>query len=128
MKALILTLVFCLGIIIPSLGQKLEQESQQTPQELYEFHMDKRNSINTAGWITFGGGLGMVIGASALALNSSGEYGSLAIVGCGLTISSIYLFTRARMHKKKANIQLHNGVIGLNNEFKYSGISIAFKF
>jgi hypothetical protein len=133
MIAIFLSLIFCLGCVSQSLAQLAETESQKTPQELYNFHIGKKKSNTAAAFISIGGGLAMVAGGTATNLNNcllSGCQDGMVLVysGIGVGLSSIYFFNRAGKHKKIANIQLQNGAVGLNNEFKYSGISIAFTF
>jgi len=55
------------------------------------------------------------------------DYGYLNLVGA-VTLVSIPLFISAGKHKKKAKIQLQNGAVVFNNEFKYSGVSFTFAF
>lgn len=128
MKATILTLIFCLGLVIHSFGQVATEESSKTPQELYEFHIQKRRTNNLAGWLTFAGGLTMAIGAGVITYTDGGHHEALAISGGVIALSSIYFFSKASDHKRKAKIQLQNGAVGINKEFKYTGISVSYNF
>ena len=87
MKRIILTAVFCLGCIQMNTAQVAELTSEKTPQELYEFHINKKKKNNISGWVTLSGGLAMVVGGVATGLNNlyGGNDGqALAIVG-GIT-------------------------------------------
>ncbi|MCK0178925.1 hypothetical protein MWU50_06470 [Flavobacteriaceae bacterium S0862] len=133
MKAIFLSLIFCLGSVNLSLAQLAETESQKTPQELYEFHIQKKKANLTAAWVVLGGGVALIAGGIATNINkcllSDCQDGMpLVYSGIGVGLTSFVLFSNAGDHRKKANIQLQNGAVGLNKEFKYSGISIAFTF
>jgi len=133
MKALFFTFIFCLGCVSLSFSQIAETESKQTAKEGYDFHISKKKSNTAAAFITLGGGLAMIAGGAAINLNkcllSDCQDGmGLVYSGIGVGLSSIYFFNRASNHKKLAKIQLHNGTVGLNNEFKYSGVSVVLTF
>ncbi len=49
-------------------------------------------------------------------------------LGGAVTLVSIPLFISVGKQKKQAKIQLQNGAVGFNNEFKYSGVSFTFAF
>lgn len=117
-------------------GQELHTQINQTPQEIYDFHIQKRKNNKTAGWITLGSGVAMIIGGVAINI-SGGVLGDsdetskglwLSYLGGAVTLVSIPLFISAGKHKRKAKIQLQNGAVGFNNEFKYSGVSFTFSF
>ena len=139
MKARLIILIFCLGFFNNSLGQVLTEENDQSPQELYDFHISKKNANNAAAWITLSGGMAMIAGG---ALINAGESVShlfsddktnnnkglwLTYLGGATTLSSIPLFIAKGKHKEKAKIQLQKGAVGFNN-INYTGISIAFSF
>ncbi len=133
MKRGILTLLVSLGFLLNTSGQALSQETNQSTQELYDFHINKKNANNLAAWITLGGGVAMFIGG--LAINVTQVLGSLDETNNGLWLSylggataliSIPLFIAKGKHKRKAQIQLQNGAIGLSGSFSYSGLSITF--
>ena len=133
MKAIFLSLIFCLGSVNLSLAQLAETESQKTPQELYEFHIQKKKANLTAAWVALGGGVAMIAGGIATNINkcllSDCQDGMpLVYSGIGVGLTSLVLFADAGKHKKEANIQLQNGAVGLNKEFKYTGLSISFTF
>ena len=52
----------------------------------------------------------------------------LIYLGGGIGLSSIYFFNKASKHKKKASLQLINGAVGFNKEYKFSGVSITYTF
>ena len=128
MKALVFMFIFCLGCVSISSAQVLQTESQQTSQELYDFHLERKRANNLGGWITLGGGLSMVVGAGVITYTDGGNHEKLAITGGVIALSSLYLFDRASKHRAKAQIQLQKGAVGLRNEFKYSGISVSITF
>ncbi|WP_320814145.1 hypothetical protein [Flavobacterium sp.] len=133
----LLILIFYLGFVNSTLGQVLVDEKNQTPQELYDFHISKKKSNNTSAWITLGGGVAMIIGGIGINLsggiidndttnNNKGLW--LSYLGGATTLVSIPLFVSAGKHKKKAKIQLKNGAVGFENEINYLGVAIAFSF
>ena len=137
MKTRLIILIFCLGFFNNALGQVLTEELNQTPQELYDFHISKKKANNTAAWITLGGGIAMIVGGMGINLsggildvdttnNSKGLW--LSYLGGATTLGSIPLFIAGGKHKKKAKIQLQNGAVGFDNKFNYSGISVVFSF
>jgi len=132
-----LLLIFCLGFINLSTAQETPINSNQSPQELYNFHFSKKKENNLAGWITLGGGAAMIIGGLGWNLsggivdgdstnNNKGLW--LSYLGGATTLASIPLFIAAGKHKKKAKIQLQQGAIGLYDNINYSGLSISFTF
>jgi hypothetical protein len=133
----LLILIFYLGFVNSTLGQVLVDEKNQTPQELYDFHISKKKVNKTAAWITLGGGVAMIIGGIGINLsggiidndttnNNKGLW--LSYLGGATTLVSIPLFISGGKHKKNAKIQLKNGAVGFENEINYSGIAIAFSF
>ena len=136
-KTILIILIFYLGFSNNVLGQVLAEEQNQSTQELYDFHISKKKVNNTAAWITFGGGVAMIVGG--IGINTSGGIVDgdstnnnkglwLSYLGGATTLASIPLFISAGKHKKKAKIQLQNGAVGFNQNFKYSGISISYAF
>ena len=135
MKTKLIILLFCLGFLNNAIGQVLTEKQDQSPQELYDFHISKKKANKTAGWITFGGGVAMIVGG--LGINTGGGIVDsdstnnnkglwLSYVGAASTLASIPLFIASGKHNKKAKIQLQNGAVGLHKRFNYSGISIVF--
>lgn len=53
---IVLILTFNFVFISNFFGQVVPDEELQSPQELYDFHIDKMKSNKTAAWITLGGG------------------------------------------------------------------------
>ena len=133
-SVILLILLFNLGFVNSALGQVVEEEKEQSNQELYNFHISKKKTNNTAAWITFGGGLAMIIGG--IGINTSGGIIDndstnnskglwLSYLGGATTLVSIPLFISAGKHKKKAKVQLQNGAVSFNTT-NYTGISISF--
>ncbi|WP_194768430.1 hypothetical protein [Tamlana sp. I1] len=132
-RVIAIILIFLLGFNYTSEGQVLSQEKNRSPQEQYDFHIKKMKSNRTAAWITLGGGAGMlisgvVINISENIFDDSSKGLVLAGVGLATSLVSIPLFAAGRKHKNQAKIQLQNGAVGFNNEFRFSGISISFSF
>jgi len=132
----LLILIFYLGLVNSTLGQVLGDVKNQTPQELYDFHISKKKANNTAAWITLGGGVAMIVGGLGINMdqpvfgsNASSEDNNkglwLSYLGGATTLISIPLFISAGKHKKKAKIELQNGAVGFSN-INYTGLSIAF--
>ena len=148
MRTKIIVLIFCLGIISQTIGQVVENETIHASQELYDFHIKKKKANNLAGWLTLGGGTAMIITGLSInaaedvanAIGSAASFGLaevetnknegswLIYLGGGIGLSSIYFFNKASKHKKKANLQLINGAVGFNKEYKFSGLSITYTF
>lgn len=136
MKARLIILIFCLGFFNNSLGQVLTEGNDESPQELYDFHISKKKANNIAAWITLSGGIAMILGG--VVINSNETLSNifsddktnnnkglwLTYLGGATTLSSIPLFIAKEKHKEKAKIQLQNGAVGFNN-INYTGISIA---
>ena len=133
MKTKLIILFFCFGLFNSAIGQVLVNKENKTTQELYDFHISKKKTNKTAGWITLGGGVAMIVGGIGINLsggivdndstnNSKGLW--LSYVGGATTLLSIPLFISSSKHKKKANIQLQNGAVGFENKINYSGVSI----
>lgn len=139
MKKALLLFIFSFGVINYAAAQQILQRTNQTPQELYDFHISKKKGNNLAGWLALGGGLvttitGIVLVGNdvvdAVDFNEKTEPRNrewLVYVGGAMTVGSIPLFIAAGKHKKKAQIQLQHGAIGLN-KINYSGVSITFSF
>ncbi|GAA4806616.1 hypothetical protein [Litoribaculum gwangyangense] len=133
MKTRFVILIFCLGLFNNTLGQILTKDLNQTPQELYEFHIQKKKDNLTAAWIALFGGVAMIAGGTAINIDNclfSGCDDGMVLVysGLGIGLSSFVFFEKAGNHKKKAKIQLQNGAVGFNRDIKYSGISIRYTF
>ncbi len=133
-KTILIILIFYLGFSNNALGQVLTEEKNQSPQELYDFHISKKKVNKAAAWITLGGGIAMIVGG--LGINTSEGLLSddpnkglwLSYLGGATTLVSIPFFIAGGKHKKKAKIQLQNGAIGINEKFNYTGVSVEFSF
>ena len=136
-KIILITLIFYLGFSNNVSGQALTEQKNQSPQELYDFHISKKKANNTAAWITLGGGVAMIVGG--LGINMSGGIVDndttnnnkglwLSYLGAAVTVVSIPLFISAGKHKRKAKIQLQNGAMGFNQKINYSAVSLTFSF
>lgn len=137
MKKTIVALAMSFCLLNWGYSQQIPSNSNQSPQELYDFHIKKKNANKLGGWVAIGSGTIMIV--SGLAWNLSGGVLDndttnnndglwLSYLGGAVTLTSIPFFIAAGKHKKKAEIQLKNGAIGLNREYKYSGMSISFTF
>lgn len=136
-KTILIILIFNLGFSKNALGQVLTEGENQSPQELYDFHISKKKANKTAAWITLGGGVAMIVGG--LGINMSGGIVDndstnnnkglwLSYLGGAATLVSIPLFISAGKYNKKAKIQLQNGAIGFNKKINYSAVSLTFSF
>lgn len=134
MKRSILALFLIVFAFSNLSAQEMTKEEEKSPQELYDYHMNKRKTNNLAGFITLGGGFGMVIGGIAQNVNNClftddcNDGSALMYIGAITSLSSIYFFGQAGNHKSKAKVQLKNGAVGLNRNIKYSGVSVSFTF
>ncbi|GAA4898183.1 hypothetical protein GCM10023311_23770 [Flaviramulus aquimarinus] len=140
MKTRLIILIFCLWFFNISLGQVLTEEKDQSPQEIYDFHISKKKANNTAAWITLSGGIAMIV--AGIGINVSEDLNNifsddntnnnkglwLSYLGAATTLSSIPLFIAKGKHKEKAKIQLQNGAVGFDNKVNYTGFSIVFSF
>lgn len=135
MKRAILISIFVIGATFNMSAQITNNNTDQSPQELYNFHISKQKSNNLAAWLTLGGGAVMVLGG--LGWNTSQGLGSstdnneglwLSYLGGATMLTSIPLFIAKGKHKRKAKIQLQNGAVGLRNNIRYSGISVTVLF
>jgi hypothetical protein len=136
-KTRLLILIFCLGLLDPALGQAVTDVEKQSAQELYDFHISRKKENNTAGWITLGGGIAMIVGGMAFNLsggimdndttnNNDGLW--LSYLGGATTLVSIPLFIAAGSHKRKAQIQVKNGAVGYDTRHNYSGVAMVLSF
>ena len=119
MKTRLIILIFCLGFFNNSLGQVLTEEKDQSPQELYDFHISKKKANNTAAWITLSGGVAMIVGGIGINVaedldnifsddNTNNNKGLwLSYLGGATTLSSIPLFIAKSKHKEN-NTFFHN--------------------
>jgi len=140
-KTKLIILIFCLGFLNNALGQVLTDGEDQSPQDLYDFHISKKKANNTAGWIFLSGGVAMVVGGFLINANTipenlfdetkdinSNDGLWLSYVGGAATLASIPLFMASGKHNKKAKVELQNGAVGFQKRVNYSGISIVFSF
>ncbi|WP_104734573.1 hypothetical protein [Hanstruepera ponticola] len=136
LKKTLIILIFYLGFSNSALGQVLTEDKNQSPQELYDFHISKKKTNSTAAWITLGGGVAMIVGGLGINMsggivdgdstnNSKGLW--LSYLGGATTLVSIPLFISAGKHKKKAKIQLQNGAVSFN-AVNYTGVSVLLSF
>ena len=133
MKRSILALFLIVIAFSDLSAQEMTKEEEKSPQELYDYHMNKRKTNNLAGFITLGGGVALVAIGSVQTINNCllsdcNDGSALMVVGAITTLSSIYFFGQAGKHKSQAKVQLKNGAVGLNRKVKYSGVSVSFTF
>ncbi len=138
MKLQLLILLFVLGSINISRAQVIPDEENSSPQELYDFHIQKKKANNLAGWLTLTGGVAMIVGGLGINLsggivdndstnNNKGLW--LSYLGGATTVASIPLFIASGKHKSKAKIQLENGAVGYtSNPYNYSAVSLVISF
>lgn len=133
MKVRLIILIFCFGFLNNALGQVSMEEKNQSPQELYDFHIKKKKKNKTNAWVALGGGVAMITGGIVINLSenifdNSNKGLGLVYFGVATTLASIPLFISASKHKNKAKIHLQNGAVGYENKIHYSGISLTFSF
>ncbi|WP_242086476.1 hypothetical protein [Aestuariivivens sediminis] len=137
MKKLFLFFVLLFSFIVKVQSQVLEDNTNVSSQNQYDYHIGKMRANKTAAWITLGGGVAMVVGgivwnSSSFTIGPDSEDVTdglwLSYLGGATALASIPLFIAAGKHKKKAEIQLKNGAAGLDKKFKYSGISVSINF
>lgn len=74
---IVLILTFNFVFISNFFGQVVPDEELQSPQELYDFHIDKMKSNKTAAWITLGGGIAMIVGGAAIDFADNFDFSSV---------------------------------------------------
>ena len=114
-------------------SQTLEPKEEKSTQELYDYHIEKKKTNRTSAWIALGGGLtmmtaGIAVNLTANIFDNSSEGLALIGVGAVCSLASIPLFKSARKHENQAEFYLTQGAIGLNREFKFSGLKVTFNF
>ena len=114
-------------------SQTLEPKEEKSPQEWYDYHIEKKKTNRTSAWIALGGGLtmmtaGIAVNLTANIFDNSSEGLALIGVGAVCSLASIPLFKSARKHENQAEFYLTQGAIGLNREFKFSGLKVTFNF
>jgi len=123
-------------------GQVVEQTTNNSQQELYDFHKLKQKKNNTTGWIMLGGGTALTLGTfiSYNSNSSAGLFGNIPSesqivtfsIGGALTLASIPFFISSSKHKKKALLSLkgvQNKVGNIqfdNSNYITVGITIPF--
>ena len=114
-------------------SQTLEPKEEKSTQEWYDYHIEKKKTNRTSAWIALGGGLtmmtaGIAVNLTANIFDNSSEGLALIGVGAVCSLASIPLFKSARKHENQAEFYLTQGAIGLNREFKFSGLKVTFNF
>ena len=116
------------------------QVIDQKSQELHDMYMQKHKTNKTVGWISLGSGvaligIGAVVYSNDFTLNESNPNtasGILLGVGAGAALVSIPFFISAGSNKRKANLALKEGTLGIFNEAnyknKYVSLSITVQF
>lgn len=109
---LILVLLFSLIFISPNcFGQELESSSDESNQELYDFHISKHQRLKKTGFILLGSGVAASIAGALIASNSDGIFDDSDNLGTGAilftagaltTISSVPVFIVSGSNKRKA--------------------------
>ena len=135
MRLKVITALMCIGFLNCSFAQVIPEQTNQSSQELYDFHISKKKTNSLAGWIALGAGVGMIVIASANTVDNllEGDLSStkgewLYYLGGASVLTSIPLFIATGKHKRKAMIQLQNGALGVANKIKYSGVSVTLSF
>jgi hypothetical protein len=117
-----------------SFTQVLDTTQEKTNKEWYDFHIKKKKTNNTAGWITLGGGVAMILGGLAInvgdgILSDNGDKGLwLSYLGGAATVVSIPLFISAGSHKRKAKLYVEQGTVGLQKSSQFTGVTLHISF
>lgn len=116
-------------------AQRLNVQNDQATQLTVEQYQRNHKSFKTAGWITLGAGVGLLIAGGAQAAqigNSDNEGSGLVIGGAILAVLSIPLFVAARANKNKAQLILKNentyfnGDSGTDKKYIAFGVKLEF--
>ena len=142
MKRILITLLFLLISFQMTLGQVVEQTTNNSQQELYDFYKLKQKKNNTTGWIMLGGGAALTLG-TLISYNSNsgaGLFGNIPSesqivmfsIGGALTLASIPFFISAGKNKRKAEIYFKGvqnkvGRINVDNS-NYLAIGLTIPF
>tara|TARA_R110002073_G_scaffold72537_1_gene177241 strand:+ start:220879 stop:221292 length:414 start_codon:yes stop_codon:yes gene_type:complete len=137
MKRSFLGIVIVLFTFTSASGQQNTQASKQSSQDVYTAYMKKHKTNRTAGWITLGSGVAMIVGGYAINTgdgiidndttnNNKGLW--LSYFGAATTLASIPLFIASGNNKRKAKIELKNSTAGITNKSNYNSMAFTITF
>ena len=121
-------------------GQQVEVSTDQSNQEMYDFHYEKHKKQKKTGFILLGSGVaatlaGVLIGSNSDSWSDEANLGTGAILvtaGALTTISSIPVFIVSGSNKRKAQAYVQSGqyqIIDLtldNSSYLSIGLKIEF--
>ena len=116
---LILALIFL--IATPFIhGQRIEEPTDKTPQNLHDMYIQKHKTNKTAGWITLGTGVAMSITGILIngtqGLSDTPDKGvGLAYAGGAVALLSTPFFIASGKNKRKTNLALKNASLSFGN-------------
>ena len=135
---LVLALFFSLTFG-PCLGQEIQELTEQSIQEKYDFHYSKHKKLRKTGFILLGVGVASM-GAGALIANNADTWSDEDNLGAGAgfftaglltTISSVPVFIVSGSHKRKAKayVQAEYQMKKINLETsKYVSLGVRIEF
>ena len=142
MKPLVLILLALLCSVQITQGQVIESSTTtsamtESPQDMYDFYIERNKKLKKTGYILLASGGGAVLTGILIAATSNtwSGVGSGALImtaGIGSTLASIPVFLVADSKKRKAELILETGNLGvqglplLNSGYAAAGIKISF--
>jgi len=118
-------------------GQVIESKPKTPQQEMYDFYSVKHEKLKKTGFILLGVGVGLTVGAFAVAAISDSwdgiETGALMFVfGSISTVASIPVLIISGSKKRKAKTYLEGGIGSVGNitfdNSKYASIGLKIDF
>lgn len=137
MKSSLLLLLALLCSVQMMQGQVIDSTMTESKKEMYDFYLDRSKKLKKTGHILLaaGGGAvltGILIGANADGWSGAGTGALIFVAGVGSSIASIPLFITAHNHKKKAELIMSAGNLGLQGgtlyESGYASVSLRIGF
>ena len=106
-------------------GQQVEVSTDQSNQEMYDFHYEKYKKQKKTGFILLGSGVAVFLGGGLIGANNDLNFGAVAMTAGALTtISSIPIFIVSGSNKRKAQTYVHFTRDQMDN-FGYSKSNLA---
>ena len=107
-------------------SQVIEQITEKSTQEVYDYYNFKAKKQKKTGWILLGTGLAATAGGYAIMMNNldwwdrNSEGGAVAgsllfLIGSGATIASIPILIVSGSNNRKAKFYMETGMSGVGN-------------